>query len=86
MTSLLKKASAWQAVDVTRTGVMSVPVCWKAGRDVCVQDVVRKVAGLAVCVKATERGGCMRTCVLWSAVAVEGVCDADVPWCGLLRA
>jgi len=57
---------------------MSVPVLMYAGR--CVQDVVLEVAGLAVWVKATERGSRRRTCVLWSKVEGRaGVCVADVP-------
>jgi len=48
---------------------------------ICVQDVVELVAGLTVCVKATERGGRSKTCWLWLDVdAGAGVCIDDVPW------
>jgi len=47
---------------LVRTGVMAVPVCRSAGCAVCVKDVVLLVAGRAVWVKATERGGLNRTC------------------------
>jgi len=51
---------------------MSVPVCLRAGRDVWDQDVVVEVAGLAVCVYATERGGRINTCVYRSDVEGGG--------------
>jgi len=46
--SLLKNAPAWQPVDVTRTGGMSEPVLIVPGREVCVQEVVKLVAGRKV--------------------------------------
>jgi len=50
MMSVSKNPPAWQLVDVTKTGGMSVPVLRRAGREVCVQDVVLLVAGRNVCV------------------------------------
>jgi len=64
---------------------MSVPVWVSAGLAVCVQDVVELVAGLAVWVYATERGGRIRTCVLTSVVSTVGVCvSTGLRW-GRLR-
>jgi len=80
MTSLSKYALAWQLVDVTRTGAMSVPVSIMATRGTCIQEVRVLDAGRSVCVKAHDCPGRRRTWVVWLVIeAGAGVCVRTSP-------